>query len=390
MFNMINFLKKCWVIIFILFVSFLLPFNVEAKGYYGSVPEEYLDEAELISGDDVFLDNKYIPVDDQMFDVYVYNEDRSTNFEYYIIDSIDSKGNIKYKKYDFSKADKSVWYPDGYVFSNYRYSGDIINVSGKSLLESFISCQKDNIYREYDSSCRIVLPAINGKISRWKFESKKYGDKMNNDVCNGSGFYYACDSKLDSKYVGTYEFYSSYVYKFYEVPDEKPQLKVTCDNNKLAKGESTQCRVNLSYKYSFANVSFNILSNNLKLSNFKVVDDWDVSEIDNGLSLNFLDYSNDYIKDKEIATFEVSSDGDVNNVLSSLKRTNFRYIDILGENTLSDASFDVDLENKKDNIENKDNIINPSTFRDNYYLVIGILIVGLICFIQTKSKAKSK
>ena len=108
------------------------------------------------------------------------------------------------------------------------------------------------------------------------------------------------------------------------------------------------------------------------------------------MSLNFLDYSNDYIKDKEIATFEVSSDGDVNNVLSSLKRTNFRYIDILGENTLSDASFDVDLENKKDNIENKDNIINPNTFRDNYYLVIGILIVGLICFIQMKSKAKSK
>ena len=76
--------------------------------------------------------------------------------------------------------------------------------------------------------------------------------------------------------------------------------------------------------------------------------------------------------------------------------TNFRYIDKLGENTLSDAFFDVELENKedniinKDNIENKDNIINPNTFRDNYYLVIGILIVGLICFIQMKSKAKRK
>ena len=40
--------------------------------------------------------------------------------------------------------------------------------------------------------------------------------------------------------------------------------------------------------------------------------------------------------------------------------------------------------------KNKDNIINPSTFRDNYYLVIGILIVGLICFIQMKSKTKRK
>ena len=397
MFNMIKFLKKCWVIIFILFVSFLLTFNVEAKGYYGSVPEEYLDEAELISGDDVFLDNKYIPVDDQMFDVYVYNEDRSTNFEYYIIDSIDSKGNIKYKKYDFSKADKSVWYPDEYVFSNYRYSGDIIDVSGKSLLESFISCQKDNIYREYDSSCRIVLPAINGKISRWKFESKKYGDKMNNDVCNGSGFYYACDSKLDSEYVGTYEFYSSYVYKFYEVPDEKPQLKVTCDNNKLSKGETTKCRINFSYKYN-AYAQFNILSNKLKISNFKVADGYhcNANEIDNGLSLEYGNDSENYTNDKEFATFDVSSDSDVNNVLASLRRTNFRYIDRLGENTLSDASFDVDLENKKDNIvnkdniESKDNIINPSTFRDNYYLVIGILILGLICFIQMKSKAKSK
>ena len=209
---------------------------------------------------------------------------------------------------------------------------------------------------------------------------------------SGSGsHYYVCSSE-HSKYVGTYEFYTSYVYKFYEVPDEKPQLKVTCDNNKLSKGETTKCRVNFSYKYIFGDVSLNILSNKLKISNFKVFDDldWDVSEIDNGLSLNFLDYSNDYIKDKEIATFDVSSDSDVNNVLASLKRTNFKYIDKLGENTLSDASFDVDLENKKDNNENKDNIINPSTFRDNYYLVIGILIVGLICFIQMKSKAKSK
>lgn len=402
MFNMIKFFKKCWVIIFLLIISFLLPFNVEAKGYYDSVSEESLDEAELISGDDVSLDNKYIPVEDQEFNIY--NEDKDRNFEYYIIDSIDSKGNIKYKKYDFSKADKNIWYPDGYVFHD--SSGQPIGVSGKSLLESFNSCQKDNIYKEYESSCRIVLPAINGKVSRWKFDEKKYGDKKKINVCRYKIFYSSleglkflysyssCDEVKDepeSTYIGTYEFYTSYVYKFYEIPGEKPQLKVTCDNNKLAKGETTKCRASFSYKYS-AYATFNILSNKLKISNFKVVDGYhcNANEIDNGLSLEYGNDSKNYTNDKEFATFDVSSDSDVNNVLASLRRTNFKYIDKLGENTLSDASFDVDLENKKDNIENKDNIINPSTFRDNYYLVIGILIVGLICFIQMKSKAKSK
>ena len=404
MFNMIEFLKKCWAIIFILVVSFILPFNVEAKGYNWDIMDKNFDEAEFISGDDVTFDNEYISVGDQEFEVY--NVDKSRNFEYYIIDSIDSKGNIKYKKYDFSKAAKSVWYPDGYVFRGYSHSGSIIDVSGKSLLESFISCQKDNIYKEYESSCRIVLPAINGKISRWKFDSKKYSNKKEIDVCRYKNYpfslYAPCDKTADepeNTYIGTYEFYTSYVYKFYEVSDEKPQLKVMCDNNKLTAGQTTKCKANISYKYWLSNILFNITSDKLKISNFKVGDDdwdwgntWTPKEIDNGYSMDFAfgHHINPFEYNPVIATFDVSSDSDVNNVLASLRRTNFRYIDRLGENTLSDASFDVDLENKKDNIVNKDNISNPSTFRDNYYLVIGILIVGLICFIQMKSKAKSK
>ena len=404
MFNMIKFLKKCWAIIFLLIISFLLPFNVEAKVLYNeSVSEERLDEAELISGDDVFFKYafRYVPVDDQNF--FVTNEDKVIKFEYYIIDSIDSKGNIKYKEYDFSKAGKSVWYPEEYIFRDDR--GEMTEFPGKTLVENFYSCQKDNLYNEYDKSCRIVLPAINGKISRWKFDSIKYDDKKNTDLCEFSGsHYYVCNSAY-SEYVGTYEFYSSYVYKFYEVPDEKPQLKVTCDNNKLIAGQTTKCKANISYKYGVSNMLFNITSDKLKISNFKVGDDdwdwgntWTPKEIDNGYSMDFAfgHHINPFQYNPVIATFDVSSDSDVNNVLAALRRTDFKYIDKLGENTLSDASFDVDLENKKDNIvnkdniENKDNIINPSTFRDNYYLVIGILIVGLICFIQMKSKAKSK
>ncbi len=390
-------LKDSRLLIIILFVFLTLPFNVEAKGYYGSVLEDDFDETELISGNDVYL-YKYIPVDGQDFGVI--NGQKTANFEYYIIDSIDSKGNIKYKEYDFSKANKSVWYPDGYVFRG--LSGQPIDVSGKSLLESFNSCQKNNIYEEYNGSCRIVLPAINGKISRWKFDSIKYGDKKNIDLCRRSSssdsYYYigGCDF-FNVNYVGTYEFYSSYVYKFYEVPDEKPQLKVICDSNKLTAGQVTKCKANFSYKYMLGDVLFNITSDKLKISNLHIDDytwgnTWTPKEIANGYSMHFaFDDSVNVFKDNPvIATFDISSDSDVNNVLASLKRTNFRYIDKLGENTLSDAFFDVELENKEDNIINKDNIINPSTFRDNYYLVIGILIVGLICFIQMKSKAKRK
>ena len=257
------------------------------------------------------------------------------------------------------------------------------------------------------------LQGTHGLLGELKLKSCfKYSDKKKLDVCKYSSFidtYYSLcgktDSEFKSTYIGTYEYYTSYVYKFYEIPDEKPQLKVMCDNNKLTAGQTTKCKANISYKYGLSNILFNITSDKLKISNLQIEDynlgnTWTSKEIDNGYSMNFVfdHLTNAFKYNPIIATFEVSSDSDVNNVLSSLKATNFRYVNKLGENTLSD----VDLSDKnnsnenKDDMENisdkesKDNIINPSTFRDNYYLVIGILIVGLICFIQMKSKAKSK
>lgn len=82
-FNMIKFLnlKSFWAIIFILFISFLLPFNVEAKELYNvSFLEESLDDAELISGDDIVIGNvfEYVPVDNQMGKIF--NVNRVTKF----------------------------------------------------------------------------------------------------------------------------------------------------------------------------------------------------------------------------------------------------------------------------------------------------------------------
>lgn len=43
---------------------------------------------------------EYIAVDNQEYNFDAY--DKVTNFEYYIIDSIDDSGNVKFKKYDFT------------------------------------------------------------------------------------------------------------------------------------------------------------------------------------------------------------------------------------------------------------------------------------------------
>ena len=409
-----NVLKDSRLLIIILFVFLTLPFNVEAKqtntciSEYQFESESEFGRSEFISGDTIMIAGStyYKPVEKQ--DFYLYNEDKVTNFEYYIIDSIDSDGNIKYKKYDFSNSDRSVWYPNDSIF--YDLSGRVYDYLETA--EFFNSCKKGrkNDYylmqlgTFYSGGCNVFLPAANGKITRWKFDSFKYSDKKKLNVCKYSSFidtYYSLcgktDSELKSTYIGRYEYYTSYVYKFYEIPDEKPQLKVMCDNNKLTAGQTTKCKANISYKYGLSNILFNITSDKLKISNLQIEDynlgnTWTPKEIDNGYSMNFVfdHLTNAFKYNPIIATFDVSSDSDVNNVLSSLKATNFKYVNKLGENTLSDASFGVDLENEKDNIENKDNIINPSTFRDNYYLVIGILIVGLICFIQMKSKTKRK
>mgnify|MGYP004648155841 CR=1 FL=1 len=420
-------LKDSRLLIFILFVLLTLPFNVEAKqtntciSEYQFESESEFGRSEFISGDTIIIGGStyYMPVEKQDFSLY--SEDIITNFEYYIIDSIDSSGNIKYKKYDFTNSDRSVWYPKDSIF--YDMSGRVYEYPLETA-EFFNSCKKgrknDHYLMElkpyYSGGCNVFLPAANGKITRWKFDSFKYSDKKKLDVCKYSSFidtYYSLcgktDSEFKSTYIGTYEYYTSYVYKFYEIPDEKPQLKVMCDNNKLTAGQTTKCKANISYKYGLSNILFNITSDKLKISNLQIEDynlgnTWTSKEIDNGYSMNFVfdHLTNAFKYNPIIATFDVSSDSDVNNVLSSLKATNFRYVNKLGENTLSDVDLNFDLGDKNDNNENKDdmenisdkeskdNIINPSTFRDNYYLVIGILIVGLICFIQMKSKTKRK
>ena len=415
-------LKDSRLLIIILFVLLTLPFNVEAKQTNTCISEYDFESefgsSEFISGDTIMIGRStyYKPVEKQDFNLYT--EDKITNFEYYIIDSIDSSGNIKYKKYDFTNSDRSVWYPKDSIF--YDMSGRVYEYPLETA-EFFNSCKKgrknDYYLMElgtlYSGGCNVFLPAANGKITRWKFDSFKYSDKKKLDVCEYnrsfvSTYYSLCgktDSEFKSTYIGTYEYYTSYVYKFYEIPDENPQLKVMCDNNKLTAGQTTKCKANISYKYGLSNILFNITSDKLKISNLQIedynlVNTWTPKEIDNGYSMNFVfdHLTNAFKYNPIIATFDVSSDSDVNNVLSSLKVTNFRYVNKLGENTLSNVDLSDknnsnenkdDMENIKDK-ESKDNIINPSTFRDNYYLVIGILIVGLICFIQMKSKAKRK
>ena len=90
-------LKDSRLLIIILFVFLTLPFNVEAKGYNWTILEWNIDKAEFISGDDVSLDNVYIPVDAQEFEVY--NEDGTLDnfgFTYVTGDGIerDENGNV--------------------------------------------------------------------------------------------------------------------------------------------------------------------------------------------------------------------------------------------------------------------------------------------------------
>ena len=389
-------LKRSLMLIFVLFMSLILPFSVEAKSKNSVIKETELKGSELISGDEIVVKDiyEYVATDDQKYNFDTIN--KVTNFEYYIIDSIDSKGNIKYKKYDFKDSPESVWYPEGYKF--HIFSGDEGPFPNANVFINFSSCSYLNsMYDSHnmDIGCKVVLPAINGKISRWRFDEKKYGEKSKIDVCLGSGnFYVSCSNEPDESYVGTYEFYTSYVNKFYEIPNKKPKLTVVCDTNKLSHGKSTKCKVNFSYEYALDNVLFNITSDKLKISKFEVIDEWNAEDTDEGYSLIYYGDGNDtYYKDgKDIATFEVTTDADVNDILASLTATDFRYIDKLGENTLDDFSLDFDLGNDKDNNnDNKDNsIINPNTFKNSYYLLIGILIIGGISFIQIKSKRKNK
>lgn len=386
-------------LLLILLVSLFLPFGVSAKSYNWTVNEDDMKNKELISGDDVEINNpsELIPYEDinPGAELWDGNEGRITNFEYYIIDSVDSNGNIKYKKYDFSTSANEVFYPKDFK-SRYDNSASGYYPGSLSAI-NFNSCQNSNITYDhsdyYKKVCKIILPAVNGESVRWRFDNKNYGNKTKYSICN-SGGYHTCGGATDYNYVGTYEYYTSYVYKLYQVPEEKPSLKVTCDDNKLKKGTTSKCKVSFSYKYALNNVSFNISSDKLKISNFKPINNWSANEITNGYSL---EYSNDdfslvdFKDSTEIATFEVSSeDATEDKILALLKATDFKYIDKLGENTLSDIDLDFNVANDADKDNKINNIINPNTFSDSYYLIVAISLIGLICFIQVKSKAKSK
>ena len=380
-----KFLRMNLVFIVVLFVSLILPFNVDAKIRNVVIEEKNLEESELISGDDIALNDifEYIAVDDQKYNFMSLN--KVTKFEYYIIDSIDSNGNVKYKEYNISNLPESDWYPEGYVFHD--FDGSEAEFPSDSLVENFTSCSFSNEMYNYDNDtyrCKVILPAINKKISRWRLGSKDFGDKTKYDICYISGRYYSkCynDDYEDNPYVGKMEYYTSYVYKFYEVPEIKPELKVTCDTNKLGKGKMSKCKINFSYKYALSDVTFDLTSDKLKISNMKPTTDWTSSDTNGGYTLKYsnAEGNGDFKDGVDIATFEVTGDGNINDILASLTSTNFKYTDVLGEKTLSDIKLDFDL---------GDEVNNPNTFKNSYYLIIGILIIGGIFFIQVKGRRK--
>ena len=399
-----NSLKNKVTFIVILFVSLILPFNVWAKQTNTFIREDSFDDEELISGDTIQFDNVtlYIPVEEQEFSLLY--DDKVINFEYYIIDSIDSNGNIKYKKYVYSDSNKSLWNPNSssvYVWSGELYS----NFNFDDNVDYYNLCPVSDSRLDGGDVCNIILPAVNGKISRWRFDSKEQGDKKDIDVCSytsySSTIYSSCDKtegRTDNTYIGTYEYYTSYTYRFYELPEEQPKLKVTCDTNELSAGKSTKCTFNVSYKYGLSSILFDITSDKLKINNLKLDDfwfddsgysPWNIKEIDNGYSINFaLGFRiNNFKNNPLIATFEITADEDINDVIKSLNISDIKYVEKTGD-SIATAKSSSDDESALDDVI--DNIINPSTFRNSFYLIIGVIVIGGICFIQLKSKKKNK
>ena len=408
---MVNNLKRGRLYIFILLVSLVLPFNVWAKQNNTFVMDFMFSYEELISGDTIRFDGTlaYVPVENQNFTFT--NEDNVINIEYYIIDSIDSDGNITYKKYDFSNLDKNVWHPESSAL--FDYSGFDYDYSSDKI-EYFDSCKM--IDRESDRTfstdaygqCNILLPSVDGKIARWRFDTKDYGDVKNIDVCsysksNYNTVYTSCDKaegQKDNTYIGRYDYYTSYTYKFYQLPDDQPNLKITCDNNKLAAGETTECSINLSFKYGLNSILFDITSDKLKMDNLwfsRFVDSWywSFKDTDNGYSLSYAPYNRTagFENDPVVATFDVTADEDIDDVVGLLNTSDIKYVEkpgegIVSKQSVSDDEIISDGENTSGN--ETDNITNPNTFRNSYYMLIGLIIVGLIGFIQLRSRYKSE
>ena len=416
-----NTFKNSWKFIIILFVSIILPFNVEAKQTNTFIEERNFGWRELISGDTVSIDDYlfYTPVkeiepDDDWYVYKLRGQNKVLRIEYYVIDGVDSNGNIKYKKYDFSKSPKSVWDPN--ISSFYTYSGieyDSFNSIYIANANYYNTCSIDEMMEPEDSGgrvgCNVFLPAVNGRIVRWKFDGIENGDKENFDVCkdytnNGVIFLSSCDKiddESDGTYIGNYDYYTSSVYKFYEISVEKPKRKITCDNNKLSAGETTKCKINFSYKYGLSSILFDITSEKFKINNFEINNYWkdfsnqnkdyskywSYDEINNGYSVNFTyDYwdivDSSFKENPVIATFEIIADEDIDDVVDSIEKSDIKYVDKTGDGIAKDEEPIVD--------DNKNNVLNPSTFRDNFYLIIGIIIIGGICFIQLRSKKKNK
>ena len=405
-----NTLKNSLMFIMILFLTLVLPFNVEAKQTNTYIEDSNFDREELISGDTISISESvfYSPIEEQNFKLY--DKDKVIRIEYYIIDGVDSNGNIKYKKYDYSTSNKSAWNPKS--SSYFIWSGDIYDDFTFDATEDYYnSCSRDDdlFYSDYDGVCNVILPAVNGKIVRWKFDSKTQEDRKNIDVCSYKDFYrttyFPCDKTqdmTDSTYIGKYDYYTSTVYKFYEISLEKPKLKITCDNNKLSAGKTTKCKINFSYKYGLSNLLFDITSDNLRIENLQInnywEDDedydedysvnyskyWTTNETDNGYSIGFTydERVNDFENDPLIATFDIIADEDIDDVVKSIEKSDIKYVEKTGDGIATDKEPVVD--------DKIDSVINPETFRNNYYLIIGIVIIGGICFIQLRSKAKGK
>ena len=393
-------------VLLILTTILILPFMVNAKTYNGVG----INDGTYFYNGDIIKNIKGLPIEDVEL-TYTNKEEATSDYEksfiipkfryplvnvrYYVIDK-ENKTNIEY--YEL--------YPNSseYDYTNFKQ------------YEPYVVYDENNDrFTEYGYKMTVgtVTEHYDNEVPNVRWMLKGYNEKdRRSDGC--AAFWLNSSRDYDTGNIRYYPYYSfsgcyyGYSYKntmelnMYEAEPAEPEIKITCDKETLKKNESTNCELQIAYKYEADELQFSLDSVNSKIYDIKLNENWKLTDgvySIKGDTPEKKEYLANISKGLEVATFnakyentlgvtnpdeeiqitivtkEVTLKNDIENVIAEDKKVNIP-ITTKEENTPG----------TEDNTPNDEEIDeNPETGIYDYIAVVSLIIIASVLF-YTKIK----
>lgn len=397
-------------VLLILTTILILPFMVNAKTYNGVG----INDGTYFYNGDIIKNIKGLPIEDVEL-IYTNKEEATSSYDkaliiprfryplvnvrYYVINK-ENKTNIEYNELYPNNSEYN--YPKFKLYEPYVVydeNNDRFTDYGYKMTVGTVKDNNNNNNNNEVPNVRWMLKGYNEKDRRSN-SCVEFWLRSSGDYNTGNIRYYA-EYNSSGCYYG-YSYNKTMELNMYEAEPAEPEIKITCDKETLKKNESTNCELQIAYKYEADELQFSLDSVNSKIYDIKLNENWKLTDgvySIKGDTPEKKEYLANISKGLEVATFnakyentlgvtnpdeeikitivtkDVTLKNDIENVIAEDKKVNIP-ITTKEENTPG----------TEDNTPTDEEIDeNPETGIYDYIAVVSLIIIASVLF-YTKIK----